>query len=78
MGLGGELGGGVLQGSAASGSGSNHLNSANHLQRRQTNNLRSSSGINTASPKVNAGGSSHNVFAVRDQKGLDGSVRRTL
>lgn len=80
VGLGGDgsLGGGVLQGSVASGSGSNHLNSANHLQRRQNNNLRSSSGINTASPKVNAGGSSHNVFSVRDQKGLDGSVRRTL
>ena len=68
----------MLQGGMAAGSGSNHLNSANHLQRRQANNLRSSSGINTASPKVNAGGSSHNVFSVQNQKGLDGSVRRTL
>lgn len=70
---------------AVDGSGSNtapgagqNLNSASHLQRRQNNNLRSSSGINTASPKVNAGGSSHNIFASQNQKIQDSSVRRTI
>ena len=54
---------------STTGATGNHLNSANHLQRRQNNALRSSSGIGTASPKVHAGGSSHNVFAGGTQKG---------
>ena len=49
---------------AASGTGtghsSHHLNSANYLQRRQANTLRSSSGV-ASSPKTQVG-SSHNVF----------------
>ena len=56
----------MLTSAANSGDGSNagghHLNSANYLHRRQANTLRSSSGVGTASPKVQAGGSSHNVF----------------
>lgn len=61
--------------------GQANQNSANHLQRRQTHALRSSSGIggHTASPKVQAGGSSHNVFNNANQKaGGDGTVRRQM
>lgn len=54
-----------------------HTGSANHVARKQTNAIRSSSGIGTASPKVNAGGSSHNLFN-QPSKGSEGSVRRTV
>ena len=43
--------------------GAGNVGSANNLSRRQNNTLRSSSNVGTASPKVYAGGSSHNIFA---------------